>query len=380
MGGGEGMERSGDCSRVGSVASRQDAVSSAMPPRACLLTVLVTLLGPCLAVTINKCCPLSQMLHPSTGSCQPTPESYADLSWLPIIYSPAQKSLLSALPAEWEVRAPAQPNCRKALMTAHPDMPTFIVFDNGSLWLQESSSFVDPDSYCVDLYVAVACVGESDAAAPVRFKKCCGERAVYSEKTVACMSASENESEAVETVLLRSFGTQWKTGFVLTAGFPQCAAADARFVAAGTVNGAEGALKSDGSLLLKSEDQILTLRPGEFCLERLLEHSVVEVLTCPENLSATLRRPSHAEDDIRFSLYPAGLFLSSLFLVATLCAGTLLPITPHALHWRCQTSYVTCLLLGDLLLGITQLAGARLQGTACRAFGESPYYLQFYLC
>lgn len=75
--------------------------------------------------------------------------------------------------------------------------------------------------------------------------------------------------------------------------------------------------------------------------------------------------------DIRFTLYPVGFIISAVFLAATLAAGCLLPTSHHVLHWRCQTHHVACLMLGDILMAIIQLAGDSLHGGSCKALGES---------
>lgn len=75
--------------------------------------------------------------------------------------------------------------------------------------------------------------------------------------------------------------------------------------------------------------------------------------------------------DIRFTLYPVGFIISAVFLAATLAAGWLLPTSHHVLHWRCQTHHVACLMLGDILMAIIQLAGDSLHDGSCKALGES---------
>lgn len=75
--------------------------------------------------------------------------------------------------------------------------------------------------------------------------------------------------------------------------------------------------------------------------------------------------------DIRFTLYPVGFIISAVFLAATLAAGWLLPTSHHVLHWRCQTHHVACLMMGDILMAIIQLAGDSLHGASCKALGES---------
>lgn len=83
--------------------------------------------------------------------------------------------------------------------------------------------------------------------------------------------------------------------------------------------------------------------------------------------------------DIRFTLYPVGFIISAVFLAATLAAGWLLPASHHVLHWRCQTHHVACLMLGDLLMAIIQLAGDSLQGGSCKAVGESLCFIAPFL-
>lgn len=73
--------------------------------------------------------------------------------------------------------------------------------------------------------------------------------------------------------------------------------------------------------------------------------------------------------DIRFILFPIGLLISAVFLSATLAARYILPANHHILHWRCQTFYVTCLLIGDLLLAFTQLVGRNVNSYACISVG-----------
>jgi len=86
-------------------------------------------------------------------------------------------------------------------------------------------------------------------------------------------------------------------------------------------------------------------------------------------------RPIIQATDIRFTLYPVGFIISAVFLAATLAAGWLLPASHHVLHWRCQTHHVACLMLGDILMAIIQLAGDSLHGISCKAVGEcSRYY------
>jgi len=69
-----------------------------------------------------------------------------------------------------------------------------------------------------------------------------------------------------------------------------------------------------------------------------------------------------------------GFIISAVFLAATLAAGWLLPASHHVLHWRCQTHHVACLMLGDILMAIIQLAGDSLNEISCKAVGECARY------
>lgn len=78
--------------------------------------------------------------------------------------------------------------------------------------------------------------------------------------------------------------------------------------------------------------------------------------------------------DVRLVLYPIGLLISVIFLMATLVTGFLLPSNHHVLHWRCQTYYVACLLVGDLLLAITQIFGNTIVGFTCVSMGKWVFF------
>lgn len=69
-------------------------------------------------------------------------------------------------------------------------------------------------------------------------------------------------------------------------------------------------------------------------------------------------------------LYSIGLLISVIFLLATLATGFILPSNHHVLHWRCQTFYVGCLLVGDLLLAMNQIFGAEISRLPCFSLGK----------
>lgn len=75
--------------------------------------------------------------------------------------------------------------------------------------------------------------------------------------------------------------------------------------------------------------------------------------------------------DRRFLIYSIALIISVIFLSLTLAIGFLLPSNHHVLHCRCQTYYVGCLLIGDGLLAINQLAGSLITGIPCLVIGKN---------
>jgi G protein-coupled receptor Mth (Methuselah protein) len=242
----------------------------------------------------------------------------------------------------------------------------------------EFSKFLDPGSFCVDSGVALVCEedncvdreGTGDQSLTPegtqiksRVKKCCGDGASYSDATAACVVYSSlTTSENFSSIHFN------KTAFVLTSGFPVCSTHE--FVVAGKLDERETFLKDDGSLYLRATE--ITLRAGDFCVEHLLEHPAdkASVFTCPDKLPPRVQR-NGSERDLRFTLYPIGLFLSAFFLAATLAAGCLMPSSHHMLHWKCQTGHVSCLLIGDLILAIIQVARDSVSGAVCVILGKS---------
>lgn len=64
-----------------------------------------------------------------------------------------------------------------------------------------------------------------------------------------------------------------------------------------------------------------------------------------------------SESRLKLNLIGCALLISVVFLITTLATGFILPTNHHVLHWRCQTYYVACLIVGDILLAIVQLSG-----------------------
>lgn len=306
-------------------------------------------------VVINRCC-MNDTVLDSNGVCVKAEPS----RWAPVVYSPSRRQLLEpgTIPVDWQYREKTRPKCQEGIEpTLFPTplgstTPAFILFDNGSLVLEEYHLIlpVEPGGYCVDPAGCLVCIedppeieGPASSHKP-KVRKCCGRNAVYSEVSQSC-KVSDNGSLQIANI-------------TLVAGFPICDE-QGSYAISGKLDETHRLLENG---LLQFEGKILS----KFCIERVFEHpnDGASVFTCPGK-----RGPQR--NDIRFTLYPMGLFLSVFFLAVTLIASCLLPSTYHVLHWRCQTNHVACLLIGDLLLAITQLSAGALDGPACVAIGES---------
>jgi G protein-coupled receptor Mth (Methuselah protein) len=326
-----------------------------------------------------KCCPYGE-IYSDYDECKVA--GTGDAVWTPIIYSPALQAFLEpgTVPPHWRIVDAARPKCNRCDITkirTHVQNPMFLLFDNGSLLLTEFSKFLDPGSFCVDSGISLVCVEDNcvDRQRPggqslspqrtqvkSRVRKCCGDSALYSDVKAACVVYSNlTTADNFSTIHFNNMT------MVLTAGFPVCSGHE--LVVAAKLDDTESSLKDDGTLYVLALD--VTLLPGEFCVEHLLEHPADKpsVFTCPDRIPHHVQR-NDRDWDLRFTLYPIGLFLSAFFLAATLAAGCLRPSSHHMLHWKCQTGHVSCLLLGDVLLAVTQLSDGRVSGGVCFALGE----------
>nr|CAD7197482.1 unnamed protein product [Timema douglasi] len=277
-------------------------------------------------VRIYKCCSLDQTLDPG-GECVPTPGA----EWLPLVYSPGKKGFLpqGETPALWEVEAGHLPSCSEPL-AAHqdsPELPALLMFENGSLWLHESGGLVEPGLFCVDSGAALVC--RSHPTVPGSVRKCCGEAAAWSESKGSCVSWSQGALNLSGPVV---------------AGFPPCHGPQMGYVVS------------------PLPDHLPATT--DYCVEYVLDQGP-SLVTC--DVPAT-------DHQLRFSLYPAGLLVSCVFLAATLAAGCLLPASHHAIHWRCQTCHVACLLAGYLLLAIVQLGGHNAPPLLCSTLAIAMHF------
>ncbi|KAF5307998.1 hypothetical protein FQR65_LT06566 [Abscondita terminalis] len=315
-------------------------------------------------ITVSKCCELDEHISKNEGYVCVRGKIE---EWAPRIYSPKKKTILpiprNTVPSNWHLKTGQFPNCRGANATK---VTNFIGFQNGSLWLVDLDGvLVHPQFYCIDYNIAFVCVNEVNSENSVAVRKCCGTNAYYKDKENRCININ---------------GTTNKINIskdkTIVAGFPTC---DSHMEIAGKYD--ERSLQENGSLLLKETNVLLP--PGEFCLEHVLESEFEDadptpsIFTCRNYMPPTVTTiiSKNAPSDLRFTLYPIGLALSAIFLVATLVAGSLLPASHHVLHWRCQTNHVICLLFGYILLCITQVAGRSMTPTPCFLMAVAMHFL-----
>ncbi|KAF5291207.1 hypothetical protein FQA39_LY14449 [Lamprigera yunnana] len=304
-------------------------------------------------VTVSKCCKLEEHISKNDGDVCVHGKIE---TWAPRIYSWKKKNFMdiprNTLPSNWHLKTGQFPRCKGVNATK---ITSFVGFQNGSLWLTEYHGLlVHPLLYCIDYNIAFVCLNQEQSENSVTVKKCCGTNAMYKDAENRCINVNGSNNKI-------NIG-QDKT---VVAGFPNC---ESHMEIAGKYNSTR--LQENGSLLLEGTNLI---PQGEFCLEHVLENDLKDagptpsIFTCRRYMPPTVTTvPSkNLPSDLRFTLYPIGLAVSVVFLVATLAAGRLLPASHHVLHWKCQTNHVICLLIGDILLCITQIAGRSMSGKPC---------------
>lgn len=245
-----------------------------------------------------------------------------------------------------------------------------VLIGNGSLFIKAKELFVQPQDFCIDKDVALICREEIahnldpeslvEASKVIKINKCCGPNQVYSEAIDKSPCVSLNKSHPLYNFnLLEGARVDWS--YV----FPECETND--FAFAGLFE-KENYNAETGELMTESGKKF---QSSQYCLDHVLasDQKGVNIFTCSEHYG---KIPVHIEEveDRRFKIYSIGLFISVLFLLATLAVGFLLLSNHHVLHWRCQTNYVACLLVGDLLLAITQMAGSSITGKFCITIGK----------
>lgn len=308
--------------------------------------------------TVYLCCPRGQGVEPD-GSCVPTNRD----DWLPSLYWAENNSLVEPglLPAglRLETRLPA---CNESWAGGGGGGPLYLAertdmvveVSQGSLFVNDE--LFDGRQYCVSPRGLFVCAGDDHPfrkkKLEKRVRKCCQPEAMYSERRAQCVAVNDTNK-----LKFMSEDT-----FILT-GFPQC---DSHLYQISGRLDEEYSLNANGTLRSKSRQSV-----ANYCVEHLYEllyeqpDAKASVFMCAPPQGRSDR------EDIRFVLYPLFQFLSIFFLSVTLVSSCMLPSSYHALHWKCQTHYVACLLVGQFLLAVAQLGGNPFRhGGLCVGIGE----------
>ncbi|XP_050663662.1 probable G-protein coupled receptor Mth-like 1 [Leptidea sinapis] len=312
-------------------------------------------------VQVSRCCPEGHalpaaVLRAQTLSAAAVPAACAPdpASWTPLVYAPARSTFLERgrLPQHWTVADGRIPGCPELRVVFEHAASYALLANNGSLLMRGAKAALPPDRYCADIIAALICAEDIGGRGPA---KCCAEGRAFDGSR--CVEDETRSAEAMSE--LQELGN----GSVVLVGWPSCAEGS-RYSVAGRLAGA--ALAQDGGLALGPE----RLAAGAWCAEAVAGESGARVLACED--AARSGRPAQAA---RHALYGAGLAVGAAFLAATLAAGFALPAAHHALHWRCQTHYVTALMLGDILLAATQLSHNAVPPPLCRALAVCMHFL-----
>ncbi|XP_015123278.1 probable G-protein coupled receptor Mth-like 1 [Diachasma alloeum] len=313
---------------------------------------------------IFKCCKQGEELEESESDGDGVDKLKCVLNtrvWVPVIYSPSKKNIVPHPPSHWKIVEGKRPNCGDGKVLTYVPYNSYspvIILDVGDAILDGGSGDTyDSSEYCADTKALLVCIPRkveaNRAATTMRPKvhRCCGENAVFSESRDGCVNMKEPEN--VPPLMPNA-----TSAIELLPGFPVCKNSE-NFTIIGDAKDAD--LQSDGGLNVDG----ISLPSLQYCVERIKElEGRTKIFACSEH---ALRRPVMQAMDIRFTMYPVSLIISAIFLAATLAAGWLLPASHHVLHWRCQTHHVVCLMLGDLLMAVIQLASNSLHGNSCKA-------------
>ncbi|XP_038215442.1 probable G-protein coupled receptor Mth-like 1 [Zerene cesonia] len=316
-------------------------------------------------VDVPRCCPAQhalpvELLRAAALAAAAVPAACAPQAdppaWAPLVYAPARSIFLERgrLPAHWRVADAAVPACPELRVVFEHAASYALLANNGSLLLRGATAALPPSRYCADTGAALIC---SEDMGGRGLSKCCAEGRAFDGSR--CVEDTVRAADALREL------QELANGSTVSAGWPSCAEGS-RYSVAGPLSAAR--LLEDGALELAAGGA--RLAAGAWCGEAVAGESGARVLAC--EAAARAVRPALST---RHALYGAGLAVGAAFLAATLAAGFALPAAHHALHWRCQTYYVAALMLGDVLLAATQLAGDSVPPTLCRTLAVCMHFL-----
>lgn len=298
------------------------------------------------SATVYLCCPRDQGVEPDRTCVDVNRE------WLPALYWAENNTLVEPGRQPDDLQFVTRfPECNDTMYL--PERPDIVVeVGKGSLFVNEE--VFSWQNYCISPKGMFVCVGDDH---PFREKnmekwvrKCCLTDAMYSETQGKCVAVNDTNKMKFMSEDI----------FILS-GFPQCESQ--LYVVAGKLD-EDFSLNTNGTLRSKSRQSV-----ANYCVEHLYEqpdaNASASVFMCAPANSGSDR------GDIRFTIYPLGQFLSIFFLSVTLVSSCMLPSSYHALHWKCQTHYVACLLVGQFLLAVAQLGGDSIKHSGiCVGIGE----------
>ncbi|XP_055388223.1 probable G-protein coupled receptor Mth-like 1 isoform X2 [Condylostylus longicornis] len=339
-----------------------------------LMSVSISWSGRPSRVEINKCCPLNEHLNSNNKMCAPGNIE----NWIPkihlmnrkIYYEPQgyKPQFIDFIPNK------KPENCSDPKIYTSPNI---VILSNGSLFLQERSSLIDINNYCADKGLALVCLPYIAKDYEAQIRKCCGPNLIYNIDKKTCYF---NQFPSMNNFSIQFNSNIFnKTNIEIIYGFPECAMGSTDYHILDEFSEHNFNLQN-ASLILKDGKRFL---PEDYCLEstisdfadiikgQILSSYPINIVVCT-NHKEFLKLETYQHNGTFYSYennkllaISICLLISVLFLIATLSAGFLLPPSYHALHWRCQMYYVSCLLVGDFLLGMGQLFGSMIQGTAC---------------
>lgn len=280
---------------------------------------------------------------------------------LPIIYLIARKSFskdANKLPKHMNLLEDERPSSCHTPIILTKD---YQIASNGSLLLLSQAEIIHPEDFCYDKNIALVCTKDAKDPANLQRKpktdslrKCCAPNMVYMSVNKTCAFLQDIKSMAMQVFDHDMYD--------LIYTFPECTepiyAIIGEFDDRNIVNGSKIGYKMTPEQTLTSE---------QFCVESTYQDAMqkVHIFTCSEHVSVAPDSKSMDDMQTRFAIYSIGLFISAAFLAATLLIGFLTPSNHHIMHWKCQTYYVACLLVGEILLAFTQLMKSGSAGWGC---------------
>lgn len=316
-------------------------------------------------VSVNKCCRIGDKLVVDENDRVRCDVGTGSSNWAPRVFLPKKNAFYEKagqLPPFFSVNEEERPNC------SNPERYSsqlLAVIGNGSLFLTHKHVTIgSSESFCVDQDFSLVCRSDKEVVPEnmtiYQLTKCCAPNEIMTSSSCVALNASD-------PLLNRKLVDKADVNFDIDYKFPDCGGSSNsnEFAIAGTFLSSNYDITTG---IIKTESNKVFER-NQYCLDHVIaaenHYEGVKIFTCSEHYGTAPPLTIQQVDDVRFAIYSIGLLISVLFLIATLAVGFLLLSNHHMLHWRCQTNYVICLLIGDLLLAITQLSGSNLHGPSC---------------